>query len=62
MKIRVFSAMTDSALERRVNAFIADPCIQVQQIQFQASFGMLYAMITYDEAAPKETYDRFANI
>ena len=48
MKVKVFSAMMDSTLERKVNGFISDTNIIVKDIQFQASFGTMFAMITYE--------------
>jgi hypothetical protein len=62
MKIKVFSAMSESTLERKVNTFISGQNIKVMQIQFQASFGSIYAMITYAEQEGKSNVDAFANI
>ena len=48
MLVKVFSAYMESTLERKVNVFLATPGIKVIGIQFQASFGAIYAMVTYE--------------
>ena len=62
MKVKVFAALMVSNLERKVNAFVSNANITVQQIQFQASFGEIYAMITYEDKQEKDNFDGFANI
>jgi hypothetical protein len=62
MKIKVFSAFSESSLERKVNSFITDTNINVLQIQFQASFGSIYAMVSYEQKAVHRNFDDFKNI
>lgn len=48
VQIKVFSAMTERGLENKVNSFIANQFIEMKEMQFQASFGQIYCMITYE--------------
>ena len=44
MKVKLVTAMSESTLEKKVNAFIANPEIEVVELQFQAhifGFGVL---------------------
>lgn len=62
MKVKVLSALSDKTLENKVNRFISNPKVKVMQMQFQASFGGIYVMITYIEQEEKPKVDVFANI
>jgi hypothetical protein len=48
MQVKLFSALLESTLERKVNKFISNTNIIVNDIQFQVSFGQLCVMITYE--------------
>ena len=48
MQVKTISAMTENGLDRKVNEFIKRPNIEIKDIQFQASFGMMYVLITYE--------------
>ncbi|HEX2938838.1 MAG TPA: hypothetical protein VHO66_07965 [Ruminiclostridium sp.] len=53
VQIKVFSAMTERGLENKVNSFIANQFIEMKEMQFQASFGQIYCMITYETKTQK---------
>lgn len=49
MKVKIFRSYTKSSLENNINWFIKNDNIIVKEIQFQTSFGELFALITYEE-------------
>jgi len=49
VKIKVFSAMTEKGLEKKVNAFIAQESIKVLELQHSAGYGCASVMVVYDE-------------
>ena len=62
MKIKVFTAFSPEGLEKRVNSFIGGKDKVIKEIQFQASFGMICAMVTYDVKKASIMDDGFKNI
>ena len=50
MKIKVFHAMSEKGLEKKVNPFLAESGIKVLQIQYAASFNGISVMIVYEDA------------
>jgi hypothetical protein len=51
MKVKVFSAMSNTALENQVNHFLemAGDDIQVQSIKLSVAMGLFAAMVVYTE-------------
>ena len=54
MKIKVFHAMSEKRLEKKVNTFLAESGIKVLQMQFSSSFNGISVMIVYEEDAGQE--------
>lgn len=49
MKIRIFQAMSEKALENKVNKFISTSNINVKKMDFACTIFYLSVMVTYEE-------------
>jgi len=49
MKIKVFSEMFDSTLEKKVNEFLSNQNIEIVKVNYSISFGTNSVMILYKE-------------
>jgi phosphoribosylformylglycinamidine (FGAM) synthase PurS component len=53
MKVKIFSSMSDSTLEKDVNEFLANPNIEVIEVMFQAhSFGFASQILYRENGKP----------
>lgn len=49
MKVKTFSALTDTGLDKKVNDFLDNAYIEVQQIKFSATIFSYNAMVIYKQ-------------
>lgn len=58
MRIKVLTAMSEGGLEKKVNRFLevleSGGHVRVTDIKFSTSFNGLAAMISYEDAKPRE--------
>ena len=54
MKIKVFHAMSEKRLEKKVNPFLAESGIKILQMQFSSSFNGISVMVVYEEGTQQE--------
>ena len=49
MKVKLVTSMSENSLEKKVNGFMANPAIEVVQLQFQAHLFGFAVLISYKE-------------
>ena len=53
MWVRTFAASSTNRLDRKVNAFLADPTVEVLRIQLSMSFGTYAVLVEYEPRPPE---------